>query len=122
MLYYFHFLFFPSYILLNSHDISFPSSQLDILPSRLDKLSYPRRNKELYTPLVICLVFYRRYSMMQSDGNSCKIHTFREAITSELMISCRNSEKSTSSVFVSSKSIFFFSKLIQTYCLYVLCL
>ena len=27
------------------------------------------------------------YSVMQSDGNSLKIDTFREAITSELMIS-----------------------------------
>ena len=28
-----------------------------------------------------------RYSVMQSDGNSWKIDTFREAITSELVIS-----------------------------------
>ena len=27
------------------------------------------------------------YSVMQSDGNSFKLDTFREAITSELMIS-----------------------------------
>ena len=31
-------------------------------------------------------IFVSEYSVMQSDGNSLKFDTFREAITSELMV------------------------------------
>ena len=44
--------------------------------------------------------------MKQSDGNSFKIDTLREAITAEL-IEHLNSENSNLSVLVSSKSYFF---------------
>ena len=45
------------------------------------------------------------YSVLQSDGNSWKIDTFLEAITSELIIHL-NSENSYSSVLVSGKNKF----------------
>ena len=43
------------------------------------------------------------YSMMQSDRNSSKVETFREAISTEL-----NFENSFSSVFVSRRSYYLF--------------
>ena len=52
--YCFPFPFFPRYILPHSHDISYSSSLLDILPlkTRINSSLPPRGDKEIYTPLV----------------------------------------------------------------------
>ena len=53
------------------------------------------------------ILSYLSYSVMQSDGNSWKIDTFWEAITSELW-TLLNSENFYSSIFVSRKCFYLF--------------
>ena len=74
--------------------IFFNAKEFFLLSEKMPKITIGRR--KVYCPLM-AIFFYQSlasqqlsekyiYSVMQSDGNSLKMDTFQEAISSELMI------------------------------------